>query len=466
MRKDLANLRGGRGGSNSSEEYIVKISCFRPLSPAVAVLLLAGTALAANPLLMDQFSADPTARVFDGKIYVYPSHDIPPQPGTRPDWFCMEDYHVFSSENLVDWKDHGVILSQTGVDWVNPTGYSMWAPDCVAKDGKYYFYFPSGAKEGGMRVGVAVGDTPTGPFKPEPKPIEGVRGIDPCVFIDKDGSAYLFYSMNRIFVAKLKDNMRELATEPQVIENLPQKGLIEGPFVFERGGKYYLTYPHVANKTERLEYAMGDSPTGPFKHMGVIMDESPSGCWTNHHSIVEYDGQWYLFYHDNQLSPKFDKNRSIRADRLAFNPDGSIQKVVPTLRGVGVVAATSKIPIDRYSAVSADGTTVSFLDEAKPRDGWKVALGRKGAWVRFNDVDFGDGKLKTVSARGVSAAGGAVEIRLDKEDGPVLATVDLAKGADWKVASAELSEIPGGKHDLVVTSSQDGPVELDWMSFE
>jgi hypothetical protein len=158
---------------------------------------------------MDQFTADPTARAFEGKIYVYPSHDIPASPGKgRANWFVMEDYHVFSSENLTDWKDHGVIVSQDKVDWANPAGYAMWAPDCVFKNGKYYFYFPAPAKTGttggpggGSRIGVAIADKPYGPFKPEANPIEGPMGIDPCVLIDKDGTAYLYYAMGGMFVA-------------------------------------------------------------------------------------------------------------------------------------------------------------------------------------------------------------------------------------------------------------------------
>jgi hypothetical protein len=180
--------------------------------------------------------------------------------------------------------------------------------------------------------------------------------------------------MNRIFVAKLKENMLELESEPKVIDNLPQKGLIEGPFVFKRNGIYYLTYPHVQNKTERLEYAIGSSPMGPFEHKGVIMDESSSGCWTNHHSIVEYQGQWYLFYHDKDLSPDFDKNRSIKADYLTFNNDGTIQKVIPTLRGVGITDALFEIQIDRYSAISSEGVTISFVDTQKKQKGWKTIL--------------------------------------------------------------------------------------------
>ncbi len=177
-----------------------------------------------------------------------------------------------------------------------------------------------------------------------------MKGIDPAVLIDKDGSAYLYYSLNKIFVARLKPNMLEIEGEPAVIDNLPKKGLQEGPFVFERNGIYYLTYPHVENKTERLEYATSTSPMGPFKAAGVILDEAESGCWTVHHSIVDYQGQWYLFYHDKDLSPSFDKNRAIRADKLFFNADGTIRKVIPTLRGVGLVEAKSQIQIDRYSA--------------------------------------------------------------------------------------------------------------------
>ena len=154
--------------------------------------LLPVAAFATNPLIMDQFTADPTARVFEGKLYVYPSHDIkaPPDYKGRPNWFVMEDYHVFSSSNLADWKDHGVIVKQTEVPWADPTAYAMWAPDAVFKDGKYYFYFPAIAKGGsGFQVGVAVADKPYGPFKPMATSIAGVKGIDPCVLIDMDGNA-------------------------------------------------------------------------------------------------------------------------------------------------------------------------------------------------------------------------------------------------------------------------------------
>jgi hypothetical protein len=342
----------------------------------------------------------------------------------------------------------------------------MWAPDCVFRDGKYYFYFPAMAKGGGFRIGVAVADKPYGPFKPLATPMEGVKGIDPGVFIDKDGGAYLTWSAtDKLFIAKLKPDMLEIESEPQAIDNLPKKGLQEGPFEFERNGIYYLTYPHKADKIERLEYATSTSPMGPFKWAGVLLDESESGCWTVHQSIVDYQGQWYLFYHDRDLSPAFDKHRSIRADKLFFNPDGTIQKVTPTLRGVGLVPATSEIQIDRYSATSGDGIAISFLDDANPHAGWKTTFGAASSWVRFNEVDFGRGAQTKIEVRAKTSARSTLEIRLDRPDGPLLGRVKVGPAADWKVTRGAAKKIPAGVHDLFVVRAGDAAVEVDWIRF-
>ena len=204
---------------------------------------------------------------------------------------------------------------------------------------------------------------------------------------------------------------------------------------------------------------------GPFKPAGVILDESESGCWTVHHSILDFKGQWYLFYHDRDLSPAFDKNRSIRADKLAFNDDGSIRKVTPTLRGVGLVDAKKEIQIDRYSAKSPDGVAISFLDDANPYAGWKISFSGAKSWVRFNEVDFGSGGQKSIAVRAKSAVKGALEIHLDSQDGPLLGRVKVGKGSDWLVASARAKKVPSGVHDLVVTQAGAEPVEVDWVSF-
>jgi hypothetical protein len=433
------------------------------------MLLFAINAIAQNPLIMNQFTADPTARVFEGKIYVYPSHDILATKGHgRIGWFCMEDYHVFSSANLTDWTDHGVIVSQDKVNWVDSNAYSMWAPDCLYCNGKYYLYFPSQVKASygtGFAVGVAVADKPYGPFVPQPEPIKDVHGIDPNVFIDKDGQAYLYWAQGNIYAAKLKDNMLELASEPKIIGDLPGNGLKEGPFLFERKGVYYLTYPHVASKTERLEYATGSNPLGPFKFAGVIMKESPD-CWTNHQSIVEYKGQWYLFYHRNDLSPNFDKNRSIMADSLFFNDDGTMREVVPTLRGVGVTQATKEIQIDRYSDMSKDGITIDYIDTANRMKGWKTAFNDKGAWIRYNAVDFGSKQLKSVDIMGICPQGTTVEIRLDKMDGTLISRADVGKSDDWQITKSTLLKIPPGKHDLFIILNNANPATIDWIQFE
>jgi len=429
--------------------------------------------LAQNPIVRDQFSADPTARVFNGKVYVYPSHDILAVEGKgRPSWFCMEDYHVFSSENLTDWTDHGVIVTQEKVAWVDSTTYSMWAPDCMERNGKYYFYFPANKKKtdpnarAGSAVGVAIADKPEGPYVPQAEPIKNVSGIDPNVFIDKDGQAYLYWAMGKIYVAKLKENMLELASEPQEVTALPEVGLKEGPFLFERKGIYYMTYPHVQNRIERLEYAIGDNPMGPFKFAGVIMDESPMNCWTNHHSFIDFKGQWYLFYHQNAYSPKFDKSRSICVDSMFFNMDGTIRKVTPTLRGVGLTKATQQIEIDRYSFKSDAGASIAFLDTLNTFKGWKTVLEKNNAWIQYNSVDFGKQKAGLVQVRAFSKEGGTVRICLNKVDGPLLSEVKVPAGESWTTVEVKVSNWQAGVQNLVIVLKESKPIEIDWIRFK
>ena len=425
---------------------------------------------AQNPIVRTMYSADPTARVFGDKIYLFPSHDILATPGKgRVGWFCMEDYHVFSSSNLTDWTDHGIVVTQNKIPWVKPDSYSMWAPDCIYRNGKYYFYFPTAPKDStygrGFAIGVAIADKPEGPYVPQPTPIKNVHGIDPNVFIDKDGQAYLYWAGGNIYAAKLKENMLELASDPVILKDLPTKGLKEGPYLFERNGIYYLTYPHVADKTEQLEYATGDNPLGPFKVTGVIMDESPE-CWTNHHSIIQFKDQWYLFYHHDDLSPNFDKARSVRIDSLFFNPDGTIQKVIPTLRGVGLTDATKQIQIDRYTAKSNEGVSIAFLDTANKFEGWKTIFDKAGGWIQYNSVDFGKKKIKSVNINVESNTGGVLQIRLDDLKSPVVAEIKIPKGNEWKITKALVPSFKPGVHNLFVTLEDGSNVEVDWLSFE
>ncbi len=434
-------------------------------------LLISGTGLVAqNPLIRDQYTADPTARVFGNKVYIFPSHDILAEPGKgRPGWFCMEDYHVFSSDNLTNWYDHGVIVTQNNVPWVRKDSYSMWAPDCIYRNGKYYFYFPSMPADTlthgrGFNIGVAISDKPEGPYAPEANPIKGVKGIDPNVFIDDDGRAYLYWSAGNIYGAKLKANMIELDSDVTTFSNLPETGLKEGPYVFKHKGIYYLTYPHVEHKTERLEYAMGDNPLGPFKVTGVIMDESSTGCWTNHHSLVEFRNQWYLFYHHNDYSPSFDKARSIRADSLFFNSDGTIRKVIPTLRGIGVTAAVDKIQLDRYSSKSARGAAIEFIDTLDRFQGWKTILTEPGAWMGYNAVRF-ETKASTLSVRLRSETGGTLVVKSVGASDKVIAEIPFTK-CDWTTLKQPVKNTSKGTVNLRVELRTKGQAEIDWVSFK
>jgi GH43 family beta-xylosidase len=438
------------------------LSCF-------AMALLANNTIAQNPIVRNQFSADPSARVFGDRVYVFPSHDILATEGKgRVGWFCMEDYHVFSSANLTDWTDHGMIVTQNKVPWVRPDSYSMWAPDCIYRNGKYYFYFPTSPKDTafgrGFTIGVAIADKPEGPYVPQPTPIKGVRGIDPNVFIDKDGQAYLYWSQGNIYAAKLKENMVELASEVVILKDLPTQGLKEGPYMFERNGIYYLTFPHVQNKIERLEYATSNSPLGPFKMTGVIMDESQSGCWTNHHSVIQFKNQWYLFYHDRDYSPNFDKARSVRADSLSFNDDGTIRKVIPTLRGIGITNAKAQIQMDRFSGKS-DAAAVDFLDTTNRFLGWKTILTKPNSWIQYNTVEFGKG-IKTVNVRAVSETGATVVIRTNNSSGPVIAEIKIPKGSNWNTFKKTIVAVQPGIKNLVIQLKSDGAAEVDWISFQ
>ena len=444
-----------------------------------AVLCVASLAASAqNPIIRGQFSADPTARVFNDRVYLFPSHDIPaPDDYPRKDWFCMADYHVFSSDNLTDWVDHGVIISQEDVEWGNPKGYAMWAPDCVEKDGKYYFYFPDGLKTNrGFGIGVAVADLPDGKYTLQSEPIKGIWGIDPCVMQCSNGDAYIFFGGGFISVAKLSPDMLSIEGEPQRISTLPQ-GFVEGPFAFEYEGHYYLTFPWVEKNTETLAYAMSDSPMGPYEFKGKIMEESPTGCWTNHHSIVNFKHQWYLFYHHNDYSPHFDKLRSVRCDSLFFNSDGTIRPVKPTLRGVGVNDARSRIQVDRYSTISPEGVAVDFAspDSVDRFQGWVITYKGKEAYSTYAKVDFAS-SVSTVTVRAKAPEGAVLTLtNLTTSDArhsarnkkrSTVTRVAVPANHDYQVITLPVRRSPQGIADLRLQSKDGRELTLDWIGFD
>ena len=254
-----------------------------------------------NPFITELYLADPSAHVWsDGRLYVYPSHDVAPPRGCD----LMDGYHVFSTTDMVNWTDHGEFLHSRDVAWGRPEGGFMWAPDAAYRNGKYYYYFPhpSGTDwNNTWKVGVGVSDKPTMENLKLLGYLEGLGDafsmIDPCVFTDDDGQAYFYYGGGgRMIGVKLKDNMTEIDGEP-----VPMKG----PWVFKNNGKYYLMYadnhqePGLGGRNQ-LRYCWSDSPLGPWEYKGIIL--KPTDCDTSHGSIVKYKGQWYLFYHNCNIS--------------------------------------------------------------------------------------------------------------------------------------------------------------------
>lgn len=307
----------------------------------ITMFVIVNQGFAQNPLNLgsDIFTADPSAHVWqDGKMYLYTSHDIECQPD-----FFMKDWHVFSSSDLINWTDHGTCLSVDNLSWAD--NYA-WAPDCAYKNGKYYFCFPvgTGVKDRvnpknstkWMGIGMAVSDSPTGPFKDAiGKPLwTEPYANDPCLFIDDDGKGYVYFNGGGDYlVAKLSDDLLSVEGDFVKMNMNGYQPKREGPWVFKRDNTYYYTMPE---ENRILTYYTSTSPTGPWEYKGIIMEQE--GENNNHHSIVNFKGQWVLFYHRwlNNESSCNDKQRQCCAEYLYFNKDGTIQPIKRTQEGVSI----------------------------------------------------------------------------------------------------------------------------------
>lgn len=431
-------------------------------------IIFSSSISAQNPLVTHLYTADPTARVFNGKLYIYPSHDVDTCTGNQgSNGFCMPDYHVFSTDDLVNWTDHGVIVDQNDVPWGEKNAYGMWAPDAVERDEKYYFYFPGIPRDGSAfrRIGVAVADSPTGPFRLENNYIQGVSGIDPGVFIDDDGQAYLFHGGGETLrVVRLKNNMKETLGNTTFINDLPS-GYKEGAFMFKREGIYYLTFPRVGSNGYAIEYATAQNPMGPYNFRGEIMPNIANG--TNHHSIVKYKNQWYIFYHFWSLSGS-NKIRSMSADTIFFNNDGTIQKKEATLRGIGIPKAGDIIQLDRHNGINNAQT---HLVEGNEPKGFQVDYIRNGGWVRFNRVNFGSGNLDKFTARVASGnQGGTLELRINSPTGPLLSSITINNTGGWgnyQTLNSDFINTTSGVKDIFAVFKGAGGFlfNVNWISF-
>ena len=331
-------------------------------APAVAAPHVGSPVKPGQPLVKHLYTADPSAHVFEGRLYVYPSHDVEhgvPQ-NDDGDHFDMEDYHVLSMDDLESpVLEHGRALHVKDVPWAQK---QLWAPDAAQRNGVYYLFFPAKDHQGIFRIGVATSQRPEGPFEPRPEPIAGSFSIDPCAFIDDDGQAYLYFGgiwggqLQRWQsgkydpsgeepsgsaaalgprVARLSEDLTAFSGPVQEIVITDDAGVplraddgdrrfFEASWLHKYQGTYYFSYS--TGDTHFLAYATSSSPTGPFKYRGRLLE--PVLGWTTHHSIVEFRGHWYLFYHDSTLSGGVTHLRCVKVAPLQHLADGSIQKVV------------------------------------------------------------------------------------------------------------------------------------------
>jgi alpha-L-fucosidase 2 len=345
-----------------------------------------------NPFVRDLYTADPSAHVWsDGRLYVYPSHDVDPPRGCD----LMDRYHVYSTDDMVHWTDHGEILNSTQVLWGRPEGGFMWAPDCAYKNGTYYFYFPhpSGTDwNNTWKIGVATSKKPAGDFTVQGyfAGIDSFAMIDPCVFVDDDGQAYFYYGGGaKCKGGKLKDNMLELDGQLQDMTGL--EDFHEAAWVHKRNGIYYLSYADNTRGNNRLRYATSNRPLGPWTYRGILLDQVSSD--TNHGSVVEYKGEWYLFYHNCDISGRGNL-RSVCFDKLYYESDGSIRKVIQT---TGLEASARKNKID---ARWTDRAVLS--GKAARPEGKNVLWYRRPAKVWEEALPLGNGKLGAMVFGGVA----------------------------------------------------------------
>jgi beta-xylosidase len=316
-----------------------------------------------EPLVTHIFTADPSAHVFEGKLYIYPSHDLDHNGPSNDngDQYAMEDYHVLSMEDEnAPCVDHGQVLHLNDIPWASK---QLWAPDAAYKNNTYYLYFPARDKDGIFRIGVATSSTPAGPFTPEEDYIPGSYSIDPAVLVE-DEKAYVYFGglwggqlekwQTGTFlpdvtegpaptepaigprVAELSDDMLTFKSDPIEISIIDEDGnpivagdedrrYFEGPWVHTYNDLYYLSYS--TGTTHKIVYAVSENPQGPFTFKGTIL--KPVSGWTTHHSIVEFNDKWYLFYHDCSLSGGIDHKRSVKFVELKYNEDGTIQTIDP-----------------------------------------------------------------------------------------------------------------------------------------
>jgi arabinoxylan arabinofuranohydrolase len=440
---------------------------------------------AQNPFVRNIYTADPSAHVWsDGRLYVYPSHDIEPPQGCD----LMDKYHVFSTDDMVNWTDHGEILGAADVRWGRAEGGFMWAPDCAYKNGTYYFYFPHPTGSGDQwnstwKIGVATSSEPAANFEVQGY-IEGLKSmIDPCVFIDDDGQAYIYYGGGgQCEAGKLKNSMVEIDGPMQQMQGLVD--FHEASWVHKRNGIYYLSYSdNNSAGGNQMRYATSTNPLGPWAYKGVYM--KPTGGPTNHGSIIEYKGQWYAFYHNSLLSGH-PWLRSVSVDPLFYNADGTIQ-VVAQSRDHGTAYSEQPLSIPGIIEIEdydqggqgkaySDSETINNGNAYREEEGvdvemnspgnYNVGWTNGGEWLEYT-VNVTENSFYTVKTIAASPnSNSSIRFKLDGND--ITGSVIIPNTGGWQsyreISTTGIS-LDAGTHILQLFE-ETGGFNIDKIIFE
>jgi hypothetical protein len=444
----------------------------------IAFSLFSSTNFAQNPIVQTNYTADPAPMVHDGVVYLYTSHD---EDQTVRNFFTMNDWRCYSSTDMVNWTDHGAVLSYKTFEWSRG---DAWAGQCIYRNGKYWYYLPVNQKNGGNAIGVAVSDSPTGPFKDAlGKPLlTGYGYIDPTVFIDDDGQAYLYWGNPNLWHVKLNEDMVSYDEKFGIVkEDLKDENFgyrakkidnrtaayEEGPWLFKRNSLYYLLYP-AGGVPEHLAYSTAKSVTGPWTYGDTIMHViKEKGAFTNHPGYIEYKGKSYLFYHNGALPGGGGFKRSVCIEPFDFNADGTIPLINPTKEGVNESAAN----LDPYKRVEAETIALSegLKTASDSKSGIYVTNIDNGDYIKVQSVDFVKGAKKFEASLASASAGGKIEIHIDGKDGSLLGTLGVtATGGDqiWKTSSCKVGQMKGVHDVYFVFKGGDGNLfNFDWWQF-
>lgn len=420
-----------------------------------AVVLSGLSVNAQNPIVQTAYTADPAPLVYNDKLYLYTSHDEDDST-----WFTMNDWKLYSTDDMVNWTEHPTPLSFKTFEWARG---DAWAAQCIERDGKFYMYVPVTDRKGESAIGVAVADSPYGPFyDPLGTPLvqADFGNIDPTVFIDDDGQAYLYWGNPNCFYVKLNKDMisyeggiHAVPMTPESFgrrEGNPKRATLyeEDPWLYKRKGAYYLFYAG-GPIPEHLAYATSDSPEGPWKYGGTVMAKE-GGSFTNHPGIVDFRGKTYLFYHDASLPGGSGFTRSVCVREMDFGRDGKVNPVKMVKEGV----EKGLKPLCPYRKVEAETMAWSkrMKSDYNPQVGVFVTALRNGSYTRVRDVDFGEKAPSCILAR-LSTTHNAdivMEVRLDGLEGKVLAELKVPRtgGSDrWKLVEKQIPQVTG-VHDL------------------